>query len=60
MRHAAGAIDFVDRADLDPKHLYGRGRAVVGLDDQRHAIGQLPAVGRICGLCVRAGEQKRE
>ena len=40
MGHPRGAIDLVHGAHPQPHHVHGRGRAPVGLDDDRHAIGQ--------------------
>ena len=40
-----GAVDLVHRADAHPQHLHGGRRAPVGLDDQRHAVGERELLG---------------
>mgnify|MGYP001077252534 CR=1 FL=1 len=45
MCNPRGAVDFIEGADPHPDHLYRRGRAPVGLHDQRHAVGQRELLG---------------
>ena len=48
--HAAGAIDLVHAAHAQPDHVRDGGRATVGLDDERHAVGQGVLLGARLGL----------
>ena len=52
MGHARRAIDLIHRADTHPQHVGHGGRAVIGFDNHRHAVGQgeLLDLGRRSGL----------